>query len=333
VAGFFGARPDTSTAMLEQITGYSEQELESIAPISDPDAITTCNVSRMAQMGTYLVSRGGGGRKYQSFYALPFSSRVVDATLAHAFLSAIAAGGGGVGQRMRQAGARPRATVSVHLDSAAPSCCAATCCCVAVRVHTHARWLCCPRPSKPAHQPKGGAMLSCCLLFQHACPFLRPPVIALTGLYKGDPLRSAASDGTWRLATETGDAAIWVHIHQTAQTAQCINRMYRASPCGSADGAGSLVLMPTTVHAYSCFGGVDTQNMQLLSSFNSIVKQTLNASFLGIRQQVCVRMPCTAGLPVALRSHSRLEVGTPACCCRFGEVRASRCNRPCLATA
>lgn len=129
---------------------------------------------------------------------------------------------------------------------------------------------------------------------------------AVAGLYRGDVLRSPLTQGTWRIAANEGDAAIWLHIRQTPESAACLHKRYSSSPClraaanATGDGANdtaALVLMPITLHPYSCYGGVETGALPQLNDLKAIAKQSLTITFLGIPQQVCAA-GCAAAPPL-----------------------------------
>lgn len=110
------------------------------------------------------------------------------------------------------------------------------------------------------------------------------------GKLKFSPLMSPLSQGTWRLTTAAGDVGIWIHLYQTEESAKCLQAHFTHSPCKdlgpSEGGPGQLVLMPIVMHIYSCFGGVETQALDVLSSYTNIAKQILVApKFLGFSNQ------------------------------------------------
>jgi hypothetical protein len=131
-----------------------------------------------------------------------------------------------------------------------------------------------------------------------------------TGFYQGDVLSSPATSGTWRIATDGGDTAVWMHVRQTNDTAACLQRTYKATPCGGPGERREVLLMPTTLHTYSCFGGVDTDYLSLLASFTSVAKEAVKRpTFLGIPNQAGARRGCRAGLPRQQREAAARDSG------------------------
>ena len=108
-----------------------------------------------------------------------------------------------------------------------------------------------------------------------------------TGAYGGNVLASPAASGTWRIATDGGDASIWMNMHQTQETAACLHRVFKGSPCNQPGTRPEIFILPTSVHTYSCYGGVDTNSLALLGSFTAVARDRAKApDILGISNQV-----------------------------------------------
>jgi hypothetical protein len=92
--------------------------------------------------------------------------------------------------------------------------------------------------------------------------------------------------GTWRLEFADGSDVLWLHVSQTAATAQCLgdsqhNFCDMAEPIANGTRREPAVLMPDQFFSYRCFGGVDVAYQQTLETFRSLAKSSAAGKLLG----------------------------------------------------
>jgi hypothetical protein len=94
--------------------------------------------------------------------------------------------------------------------------------------------------------------------------------------------------GTWRLEFADKSDVLWLHISQTAATAQCLGNSQHNFCDVVAPLANSTqkveepaVLVPNQFVSYRCFGGVEVAYLQTLETYKAMAKSSITGKLLG----------------------------------------------------
>jgi hypothetical protein len=93
--------------------------------------------------------------------------------------------------------------------------------------------------------------------------------------------------GTWRLEFAGGSDILWLHISQTAKTAQCLGKSSHNfcdldETVANTSTKQPAVLLPSQFVSYRCVDGVDVTYLDTLNTFKGVVRSSATGSLLGI---------------------------------------------------